>query len=136
MHDDVEAAPSIGPKTAARLYAAGVRTVGDLMEADPFALSEALGVRHITPETIADWQDQAHLVMAIAGLRGGQAQLLVGAGYHSVQAISNADPAALSAAILKFVTTEEGRRILREGEVPDLERIKAWVETASAALAA
>lgn len=134
--DDIERAPSIGPKTAERFYAIGIRTVGAFLEADAMTMAELIDARHIGPETIADWQDQAHLVMAVPGLRGGHAQLLVGAGYHTVAAIADADPAALSADILKFASTAEGQRILRDGSPPDVERIKSWVDGAAAALAA
>ena len=136
MNDDVEAAPSIGPKTAARLYAIGIRTVADLIDADPFAAEESLGARHITADTIADWQDQAHLVMAIPDLRGTHAQILVGAGYRSIESIGAADPTGLSADVLKFASTSEGQRVLRDGDAPDLEVIKRWIDNAAAAIAA
>lgn len=134
--DDIEAAPSIGPKTAQRFYAIGIRTVAQLLDADPFELADKIEARHITAETIADWQDQAHLVIAIPGLRGGHAQLLVGAGYHTVAAIAAADPTGLSADILTYAATPDGQRILRDGSPPDIEKIKTWVDGASAALAA
>ncbi len=134
--DDIEAAPSIGPKTAQRFYAIGIRTVAQLLDADPFELADKIEARHITAETIADWQDQAHLVIAIPGLRGGHAQLLVGAGYHTVAAIAAADPTGLSADILTYAATPDGQRILRDGNPPDIEKIKTWVDGATAALAA
>lgn len=99
-------------------------------------MAEQIDARHISAEAVADWQDQAHLVMAVPGLRGGQAQLLVGAGYHTLTAIAATDPVSLSADILKFAATSDGQRILRDGNAPDLERIKSWIDGASAALAA
>lgn len=134
--DDIEAAPSIGPKTAAHLYAVGIKTVAQFLDADPFDLADKLDARYMTAETIADWQDQAHLVMAVPGLRGTHAQLLVGAGYRSVAAIAGAAPDELSADILKFAATPDGQRVLREGNPPDIENIKTWVDSACAALAA
>ena len=135
-HDEVVAAPSIGPKTAARLEKAGVRTVGDLLRSDPQALADALNVRHITPAALVDWQDQARLVMEIPGLRGTHAQLFVGAGLRTTQDIAAADPTDAMAAILKFAGTGEGQRVLRDGSAPDFERIKSWVEAAERAIAA
>ncbi|MFV0368019.1 MAG: DUF4332 domain-containing protein [Hyphomicrobiaceae bacterium] len=131
LEDDIEAAPSIGPKTAARFYAIGIKTVAQFLEADAFEMAEQLDVRYITPESLTDWQDQAHLVMSVPGLRGGHAQLLVGAGYFSVASIAEAEPAKLSADILKFVTTAEGQRVLRDGEPPDIEKIKSWIDNAA-----
>ncbi|CAA2138355.1 DUF4332 domain-containing protein [Hyphomicrobium sp. ghe19] len=134
--DDLEAAPSIGPKTADRIAAIGVYSVGDFLAQDPEALAELLNDPHVDAETLLDWQDQARLVMAVPGLRGTHAQLLVGAGYRTAQAVAEADPVALSANVLRFVTTSAGKRVLREGRPPDIEKIKGWVAVAKQAIAA
>ena len=93
-------------------------------------------IRISTAETLLDWQDQAKLVMTVPGLRGTHAQLLVGAGYRTAQAVADADPISLSANVLKFVTTSAGKRVLREGRPPDIEKIKSWVDVAKQAVAA
>ena len=134
--DDIEAAPTIGPKLAERLAVGGLSTVGDLLAADPHAVAMKLGDRRFTDATIVDWQDQARLVMSVPGLRGGHAQLLVGAGYRSAGAIRDAEPGKLCADILAFSTTAEGQRLLRDSAAPDIEKIKTWIESAATALAA
>lgn len=130
--DDVEKAPSIGPKMAERLYALGVKTVADLFAADPDKLSDELDQRNVYDETIVDWQDQARLVCSVPGLRGTHAQLLVGAGYRTREAIADADADKLCSAVLNFAMSSEGHRILRDGTPPDIERIKGWLENAKA----
>ena len=87
-NDDLEAAPSIGPKTAERMSAAGLFTVGDFLAQDPEELAEALDDPHFDAETLLEWQEQARLVIAVPGLRGTHAQLLVGAGYRTAQAVA------------------------------------------------
>jgi predicted flap endonuclease-1-like 5' DNA nuclease len=131
--DDVERAPSIGPKMAERLYAVGIKTVADLFAADPDKLSLALDHRNVYDETIADWQDQARLVCSVPGLRGTHAQLLVGAGYRSRDAVADAAEDKLCASVLAFAISPEGQRILRDGNPPDIERIKGWLKSAIAA---
>lgn len=133
--DDIEAAPSIGPKTAEALAVAGLRTVADLLAADPDVVAAKTGNRHIDALTVRDWQDQARLVCTVPGLRGTGAQLLVGAGYRSLRALAEADAGKLSADVLAFAATSAGHRILREGQPPDIEKIKAWAESAKEAVA-
>ncbi|MFN3743703.1 MAG: DUF4332 domain-containing protein [Hyphomicrobiaceae bacterium] len=133
---DVVDAPSIGPKTADRLIAVGVKTVGDLMSADPAMLAAALSVRHITAATIRDWQDQSRLVMTVPELRGTHAQLIVGAGFRDVESLAFAEPADLCARVLAFAASPDGQRVLRHGAPPDLEVITAWGAAARHARAA
>ncbi|MFA7305963.1 MAG: DUF4332 domain-containing protein [Hyphomicrobium sp.] len=134
--DDLEAAPSIGPKMAESFAAIGVHTVGDFLECDPMALAEDLDDSRFDSETLTDWQDQARMVIDVPGLRGTHAQLLVGSGYRTAEAVAEADPVALSAHVLKFAGTSAGRRVLREGRPPDIEKIKGWVNAAKHAMAA
>ena len=129
-------APSIGPKTAARLEQVGISAVADLLDADPAALAGRLDVRHVKPQTIIDWQDQARLVCDVPGLRGSHAQMLVGAGYRSAAAVAAADPQALCAAVLRFAGTADGQRLLRDGPPPEPARIEAWLGHARRATAA
>jgi hypothetical protein len=136
LDQDVVMGPSIGAKTAARLYPHGIKTVRDLIKADPTALSVLIGARHITPEIISSWQDQARLVCTLPGLAGTQAQLLVGAGYASAQAIAAADPEKLCTDLINFALTTTGQRLLRQAEMPDLEKIKGWREAARSVQAA
>jgi hypothetical protein len=136
LDQDVVDGPSIGPKTAERLYAHNIKTVRDFLKADPGALSVLLDARHITAEAISSWQDQARLVCTIPGVRGTHAQLLVGAGYATADAIADAEPEKLCADVLAFAVSPAGQRLLRSGEVPDIERITSWLEAARSIKAA
>lgn len=134
--DDLEKAPSIGPKLAERFAAHGIKTVADFLARPPENLAPLLADKRFPAAVLAEWQDQAQLMMEIAGLRVTHSQLLTGAGYRTARAVAEADPVAFSAEILKFAATDAGKRILREGNAPDIERIKAWVESAQLAQAA
>ena len=134
--DAIERAPTIGPKMAERLGALGVVSVADFLAADPEAVATGLGGRSITGDTIRLWQDQCQLMLDIAGLRGGHAELLAQAGFRTAGAIAEADEAKLCADVLAFARTAAGQRILRDGAAPDLEKIKGWLAAAQTAKAA
>jgi hypothetical protein len=50
--------------------------------------------------------------------------------------MAEADAADLCAAVLAFATGNDGQRILREGTPPDIEKIKAWADSARRVMAA
>jgi hypothetical protein len=136
LDSDVVDGPSIGPKTAERIAPHGIKTIRDLMRAEPAALAVLVDARHITTETITDWQDQARLVCTVPGLRGTHAQLLVGAGYRSADAVAAAEADKLCADVLAFAASKDGQRVLRSGDPPDIEKIKGWLEAAQSVKAA
>jgi hypothetical protein len=130
LDHDVADCPSVGPKLAKRFVRHGIKTVRDLIKADPAALAVRLNARSLTAHAICDWQDEALLACAIPGLRGVHAQLLVRAGYRSASAIAEAEPDKLCADVLAFAVTPAGRRMLRKGGAPDIGRIKGWLAAA------
>jgi hypothetical protein len=130
LDHDIADGPAIGAKTVKRLRALGIGTVRDLLKADPAALAVRLNARSITAQAIGDWQDQALLMCAVAGLRPTHAQLLVGAGYRSAEALAEAEADKLCADVLAFAATPPGQRVLRNADMPDMERIKGWQEAA------
>ncbi len=134
--DDVEAAPSIGPRMAQRLAEARIFTVADLLAADPAATATVLATRSIDAQTLLLWQSQARLVMEVPGLRGTHAQLLTASGIHDADALAAADAPSLCAAVLRLAGTAEGQRILRQGEAPASDKIEGWIANAAARAAA
>jgi hypothetical protein len=133
---DVVDAPSIGPKTAERLNAVGIDTVGDFLKAHPIALAARLEHTAMSAAVLIEWQDQTRLMVALGDLRAADAKLLVGAGYRTLEAITNVEPDQLSADVLRFALTKEGQALLREGFVPDVARIRGWAMEARTVKAA
>ena len=134
--DELEAAPSIGPRSAQRFAEIGILTVADFLAADPEKTAAALSARGFGAETLALWQHQARLVMDVPGLRGTHAQLLAGAGYLDAAAVAEAGDADLAADVLRFAASPEGQRILRRGEPPGVDKIKGWIGSAASRMAA
>jgi hypothetical protein len=130
LDHDIGEGPAISAKTVKRLRALGIDTIRDLLKADPAALALRLNARSVTGETVGAWQDQALMMCAIPGLRGAHAQLLVGAGYRTAEAVAEAEADKLCADVLAFAATAAGQRALRNGDVPDIGKINAWLEAA------
>jgi predicted flap endonuclease-1-like 5' DNA nuclease len=134
--DDIVDAPSIGPKTADRFIAIGIATIAAFLDCDSEATAAKLKTSYISADLLEDWKAQARLVMTVPGLRGTHAQLLQGAGFVDRDSLIAAEPDEIAAAVLTFATSTQGQRILRDGNPPDIEKIKGWVDNARAAQAA
>ncbi|MEZ6060767.1 MAG: DUF4332 domain-containing protein [Planctomycetaceae bacterium] len=127
---DVEAAPSIGPKTAERLARANILTVDDLLNASPETVVAQLNNRRITVEVVEQWQAQAAMVCQIPQLRGHDAQILVACGYGEAEEVASQQPSDLLAEVAPFCESAEGQRIVRGGKMPDLEEVTNWINWA------
>lgn len=125
--DPVVDAPSIGNKTAKRLNGVGIRTVAQLIAADPDAVAPKIKVQHINADVLAEWQAQAVLVCRIPMLRGHDAQLLTGCGYENPEAVARANAEMLLIEVEEYAESSAGQRILRGSSPPDLEEVTNWI---------
>ncbi|HEV7279718.1 MAG TPA: DUF4332 domain-containing protein [Pirellulaceae bacterium] len=123
-------APSIGPKTAKRMEQVGVRTVAEFLRASADQLAKKIDAEHLPAARLREFQLQTKLVLRIAGLRGHDAQFLVGAGYTEPDEIAASKAEELLADVLEFIETPEGERALRSGAKPDLAEVRGWIEGA------
>jgi hypothetical protein len=126
--DNIEKAPSIGRKTAARLEKIGVETVDDLLKADPRDISSAVNVKWITSCEVGKWQKQARLVCEVADLRGGHAQILVGAGIVSSRSLALLSGNELLS-MMKLYCHGEGKNLRACERLPELERVEGWIRS-------
>lgn len=132
-NSDVEAAPSIGPRTAENFYRIGVKTVGDLLNMGSDRLAAELRQKRITPTVIRQWQAQARLMCLVPELRGHDVQLLVACGISDPEDLAARKPADLLRIVAPFAETREGERILRNGRKPDLAEVTDWIQWAASA---
>jgi hypothetical protein len=120
-------APSIGQKTARRLEAIGITTVAEFLAMDVEDGSQKMGLKHLDPKTLREWQAQTRLALRIPNLRGHDAQILVGCGYKEPEQVARAKADDLLAKVDTFCATSEGERVLRSGPKPDASEIASWI---------
>jgi len=128
--DPVVDAPSIGPKTAARLEDVGICTIGDLLDCDIEETAFMLDVHYIDSETVRDWQDQTRLMMEIPGLRVHDVQIMVGAGIRTKKELAEAPARTLFLLATEFLGTSEGQRVRRGDDIFMEEEVEEWIERA------
>ena len=130
LSSDVEAAPSICARTAARLARVGVATVNDLLESNADTLATLLDNRQITASVIEQWKSQSALVCTIPKLRGHDAQILVACGKNDADEIADLSPDQLLSIVEPFCETTEGGRVVWGGQKPDLRKVADWISWA------
>ncbi|MEW4531399.1 DUF4332 domain-containing protein [Maioricimonas sp. JC845] len=128
--DPLVDAPSIGSKTARRLRRVRMRTVADLLECDPYEISDVLDVHYLDGDTLRTWQQQASLMCRVPGLRGHDAQILVACGITEPEDLAVADVDELTEQCRQFVESDEGQHLLRDPMPPLPEEVAAWIEQA------
>jgi hypothetical protein len=109
---------------------AGVRTVEDLLRAEPDDLAKRLNVHRITAEGVGQWQQQAVLACCVPQLRGHEAQILVSCGVNNPEELAGMTAEALWQRVEPFLETTECRRILRNGRVPNRQEVGRWIRWA------
>ncbi len=132
-NDPVVDAPTIGPRTAERLGRLGIDTVGDLLQADPEELAASVHSRRISADDIRDWQLQATLVCRVPGLRGHDARVLVACGVMSAEHLAASSADELWGTIRPFTKTNECKRIIRNGKMPDRQEVADWIRAVQSA---
>jgi|CXWL01.1.fsa_nt_gi predicted flap endonuclease-1-like 5' DNA nuclease len=129
----VEKAPSIGPKTAKRLEAVGVRTIADLLSVSPEDATKEIGARHISAQVIRDWQAQALLACTVPGMKSREAQALVACGVRDAHELAQFDPTELTDAVARWGLSDEGARAWGAAAAPNEDDVATWIERAKRA---
>jgi predicted flap endonuclease-1-like 5' DNA nuclease len=133
LNSPVVDAPSIGPKTAKRLQSVGVRTIGDLLALQPATGAVLIDQRHVSAQTIHEWQSQARLALGVPGLRSREAQALVGCGVCDAEELALLEPEMLAEAIGRWAQSVEAKRAWGDAPLPTAEDVSDWVARAKAA---
>ena len=128
LHDHIEAAPSIGPKTAERFQKVGVSTIGEFLDRNAESMAQEIDYKRISAKVIQTWQNQTRLVCRIPNLRGHDAQLLVACGITDPELLNAMSPDKLFEIVGPFSETKAGLKIIRSGKKPDFAEISNWID--------
>jgi len=128
-------APSIGPKSAKRLEAVGIRTIADLLSVSPGVAAAMMNARHISAQTIHDWQCQAMLACAVPGLRSRDVQALVACGINDPDELALCDAGDVAAAISRWRDSDDGQRAFGTAPTPNAEDVARWIAAAKSIIA-
>jgi len=123
-------APSIGPKTAKRLEAVGVKTIADLLKLDAEEGEQKIDTRHISAQVIRDWQAQALLACTVPGIKSREAQALVACGVHNADDLIASDAAQLCEDVAQWGLSEDGQRAWGNAPAPTGDDVATWIERA------
>lgn len=127
-------APSIGPKTAKRLEAAGVRTIADLLKLSPEEGEAKVDTRHISAQVIRDWQAQALLACTVPGMKSREAQALVACGVTSAEDLIESDATQLCNGVAEWGMSDEGQRAWGSAPAPTEDDVATWIARARRAM--
>jgi hypothetical protein len=126
-------APAIGAKIAARLEAIGIRTIGDLLDADPQAVANMVAQRWLNAQGVIDWQAMAQLAIDVQAVGEQDAQILIGAGVRDAAALAGLDARALQEKVEGFLASDAGKRAVRGANAPKPAKVEAWIAGAKSA---
>jgi energy-coupling factor transporter ATP-binding protein EcfA2 len=124
------AAPSINAATGERLAGVGIRTIADLLAADPQSAADELGDARFDAATIARWQSESRLACRIPGLPRYAARLLAACDLTEAEQVAGANAAELVTKIGQLCRKTNGRRLLGNHEPPTRTRVGAWIRLA------
>lgn len=126
----IEDAPMVAPTMAARLRAAAIDTIGDLLAADPEFLAGRLRRRDAGKEAIMTWQAITGLCCQFPKLRGHEAEWLVAAGLRSPADLMGLSPQQIVSRLAAAAESHPANNRLR-GEPPmDEKRVVQWLPRA------
>ncbi|TWT90249.1 hypothetical protein Mal64_06330 [Pseudobythopirellula maris] len=132
VDDPIERFPAPIADRAEVFGRARVRTVGDLIGADPSAVAEEIDLDSIPAELVAQWQEHLALVCFVVGLRLDEAALLTECGVRSVGELAEADTDSLLERATRWLASGRGERLRSRGFTLSRDLVDAWIERADA----
>jgi len=118
---------SLGPRTSAKLLRLDVQTVEHLLVARPHLLSVRLADERIGWKTIACWQREAKLLIALPKLSAGVALLLAIAEFSSPQKVAQCSPTELIAVLEQLGAEKMKSAGWKADALPGFAEVSDWI---------
>ena len=129
LHSNAGDVLSLGPRTAGQLATVGVRSVAELLAAQPHAVAQRLQQRSLSAQTLVTWQCEARLILALPQLPATSARLLAAAGISSPERIRHCTPTELFA-LLEAAQQSCPESWLAGTDLPSIAEISEWIRLA------
>lgn len=113
----------LGPRAAGRLATVGVRTVAELLAAKPQVAAD----RQFSAETVAGWQREARLLVAVPELDSVAARILAAVEVASAERLARSSPTELIAKIEVLWQDQETHTWLATVAKPTTAEICSWI---------
>lgn len=129
LHSNACDVLSLGPRAAGRLATVGVRTVAELLATKPQAAADG----QFSAETVAAWQREAKLLVALPQLPSDAARVLAAIGVGSAEQLLHSTPTQLIAEIESLWRSENAHTWKKVLEKPTVRAVCAWIGIAQQA---
>ena len=134
LHSNVCDVLALGPRTAGKLATIEIRTVTELLAARPQVAAARISEKLMTADTIAAWQRESQLLIAMPQLPPAAARLLAAAGFGTAHRLGLCSPTELLAAIetaqKKNVVAKNAAGWLAETTLPTVSEVGEWIHLA------
>ena len=120
----------IDGRTAKKLVQAGVKTVADVLCLDPEAVAADLADRHITAQTVRQWQAQARWMRSLPGLRAVDAWALVACDVMAPEQLAAVSPRTLCRQVERLIRAESEAAPGGAQDAPGLAVVTGWIRWA------
>lgn len=129
LHSNACDVLALGPRTAGQLATVGIRTVNDLLVAQPQVVARRLADSSISSLVLSQWQREAALIVELPELPTDAARLLAAADFARTERIASSTPTELLAA-LELARQSGTNDWLASIPLPSVAEASLWIEIA------
>ncbi len=108
-----------------------IRTISDLMSADPSAVAEELDRDDVSAELVALWQTHLAFVCFVPEMSFEDASLLTAVGVLSAEELSELDADELATRVAELLSSERGSRYRQRGYASSRQQASGWIRGAN-----